>query len=196
MWPYKKKENPSHQHHHQVALTPAHIQRDTREKGTHDTRAVVALASLHTIPAQMPHTTARVASPLLSTTEPSTSAVPTTESSAGTTEPSGSLGARTGDVADLAAAVALSAGGSTTSGGTETTSTAAVAAGGSTSVFGAVAGLGMQRKDEERTEVRGGRRRRREGGWTYDVTLLATLVARLCLLLHRAVTGDVALKTT
>lgn len=161
------------------------------KKDTYNARAVVALAPLHTILAQMPNPTTRITSPLLSTAEPS-STVPTTESSPRATEPSRSLGARTGDVADFTAAVAFGAGGGT--GGGESARVAV--AGGGVGVFGAVAGLVVRRNKGRRSEVSEGDEELRRAGETYDVTLLAALVARLCFLLHSAVTGDMALKTT
>lgn len=82
-----------------------------------DTIAVVALGTLDTVPAQVAHTTAGVARPLLLL-----ASAERTEAAAA------ALGARTRDVAGLAAFVARPAG-------------ARVVGAGRTGLFGAVAGL-------------------------------------------------------
>ena len=100
----------------------------------------------------------------------------------------GSLRARAGDVADLAAAVALGAGAAA-----ERTVAARAAAAAAVCVFGALAGLAMGA--EKNLSKRCCPPADGDGGKdTHDVTLLAALVAGLRLSLCGAVLGDVTLE--
>ena len=115
-------------------------------------------------------------------------AAPVGASAAVASVAAGSLRARAGDVADLAAAVALGAGAAA-----ERTVAARAAAAAAVCVFGALAGLAMGA--EKNLSKRCCPPADGDGGKdTHDVTLLAALVAGLRLGLCSAVLGDVALE--